>query len=225
MSEQVQKWMRIFLGILLFGSLWGALEATLGGLLAVVHFPQHGAVMANIGFLTMGAAFALYRRPGMPLGIAAVAASFKLLDVAIFQVPPLTRMVINPMVAIILEALAFEGVALLILRRWPRNVLAQAGAGAAGMLLSYAGIALAFNYLTQMGPRAMLTDPLGWVLQRGGFAAALALVALPLGLGLGGLLRRVERRIQPHPTLYYAGSVSVILLAVAAAVWGTLRLG
>lgn len=219
------KRMRLLLGILLFGSLWGALEATLGGVLAFFHIPHYGGIMANIGFLIMGAALALYKRPGMQLGIAVVAAAFKLLDVAIFHVPPVARMVLNPMVAIILEALAFEAVAVSILRRWPRKVLAQAGAGASGMLLSYGGIALAFNYLTRMGPQTILADPLGWVLRDGGFAAALALVGLPLGLGLGGLLGRVERRLRLHPALYYAGSIGLVLVALAAAVWGKLQLG
>jgi hypothetical protein len=51
-----------------------------------------------------------------------VATSFKLLDVALFHISPLAQMIINPMIAIVMEALAFELVTGLIWRRWPRNI-------------------------------------------------------------------------------------------------------
>lgn len=215
----------ILIGIIVFGSFWGALEATLGGTLALVHFPRHGAVMANIGFLVMAAAVMLYKKPGMQLGIGAVAASFKLLDVPIFHVPPFAQMIVNPMVAIIMEALAFEIVVGLILRRWPKSIFAQAGAGVLGIYLAYIGTVLSFLYLTHRGPHYILSDPWGFILKGGGFAALLALAAVPVGSWLGGLLDRIEHAIKLRPRLYYAGAGGLVLLCLAAAVWGTATLG
>jgi len=219
----IMKGLRLLIGIIVFGSLWGALEATLGGALA--NFPRHGAVMANIGFLIMAAAVALYKRPGMQLGIGMVAASFKLLDVVIFHVPPLAQMIVNPMMAIIMEALAFELAVGLVLRRWPRNIFAQAGTGALGVYLAYVGIALGFLYLTGRGPHYVLSNPGGFVLESGGVAAMLALVSVPLGSWLGGLLGQIERLTRLRPRLLYSGAAIFTLLCWLAAVWGTLTIG
>jgi len=225
MLERLREGVRYLLGVLLFGSLWGALEATLGGLLALIRFPHFGGTMANVGFLTMATAVALHGKPGMALGIGLVAASFKLLSVPIFGVSPLAKMIINPMIAIVLEALAFTLVVGLVLRRWPRNLLAQAGAGVGAMWLVYLGELFSFFYITQRVPRFILADPWGWVLTSGGFAAGLALVSVPLGGLLGRLLLRVKRAAEPRPALYYAGVIGLILLCIAAAIWGTLTLG
>jgi len=48
--------------VLLFGSLWGVLEATLGGALHLLHLPFKGQVMANIGFFIMAAVVATFPR-------------------------------------------------------------------------------------------------------------------------------------------------------------------
>jgi hypothetical protein len=213
---RIKERLYILMGVLAFGSLWGLMEATLGGVLA--NFPRHGAVMANIGFVLMAAAVALYRRPGLLPWIGVVAASFKLLTVPLFHVPPFARMVINPMVSIILEALAFS-LAIALLRRWyPRSQLAQAGAGALGMYLGYLGIGLAFLYLTRRGPANLVLWQ--FVLSRGSFAALLALAAVPLGSWLGRPLCRLERLAEQD-----AGAIACILLCLLGGVLGTLKLG
>lgn len=214
--------LRLLVGIAAFGALWGMLEATLGGALALIRFPHFGGTMANIGFIVMAAALATYGRPGMQLGIGGVAASFKLLNVPLFGVSPLAKMIVNPMVAIILQALAFELVVGPVWRRLPRNTLVWAGAGALAIFLAYVGQLLAFSYLTRQVPQFILADPWGWVLRNGGFAAVLALVSVPLGLGLGGLLRRAEGALALRPQLYYLGGLGFALLCLAAAVWGML---
>ena len=47
---------QILVGILLFGSIWGLLEATLGGFLHLVIFPNKGAIMSGIGIAIMASA-------------------------------------------------------------------------------------------------------------------------------------------------------------------------
>ncbi len=68
---------RLVIGALVFGSIWGFLEATLGGFLNLIIFPNKGAIMGGIGMAIMGAALAIYRKPAMLPGIGIVAASFK----------------------------------------------------------------------------------------------------------------------------------------------------
>ncbi len=65
---------RIIIGILVFGSIWGFLEATLGGFLHMIIFPNKGAIMSGIGVAIMASALTIYRKPVMLPGIGIVAA-------------------------------------------------------------------------------------------------------------------------------------------------------
>ena len=106
---------RLIIGILVFGSIWGFLEATLGGFLHMIVFPNKGAIMAGIGVAIMGSALAIYRKPSMTVGIGIVAAAFKLLDVWLFALPIASIHIINPAMAIIFESLAFSLVAVFLM--------------------------------------------------------------------------------------------------------------
>ena len=50
-NKQIDKYkpIHLLIGVLVFGSAWGFLEATLGGFLHVILFPNKGAIMAGIG--------------------------------------------------------------------------------------------------------------------------------------------------------------------------------
>jgi hypothetical protein len=92
---------------LLWGSVWGLGEATLGHLLHLARVPGlPGLVMASFAVWAMGRAAAGTRRnaAGTVMLTGAVAASFKLLDL----LAPGTDLaaVANPVQAILLEALA-----------------------------------------------------------------------------------------------------------------------
>ena len=94
MREDTENWLgkqriliHIIIGILVFGSIWGFFEATLGGFLNMIIFPNKGAIMSGIGVAIMGTALAIYKKPGMLPGIGIVAASFKLLNVWLLFVP------------------------------------------------------------------------------------------------------------------------------------------
>lgn len=212
--ERQKGSLEILIGVALFGSLWGALEATVGGLLHLVHFPYTGAIMANIGFTIMAAAVAIYGRPSLPLGIGLVAASFKLLDVLLLSLSPLARGVVNPAVAIILEALAFQLVVSLLWKPYLKSRLVRSGAGLLGMHLAYLGIASVFFYGLRQGPREVLS----FALRDGLLAGGLALLAVPLGQRLGELLMRVrEGLVLTSPRLYYGSAIGMVALCWLAA--------
>ena len=90
-NEHVAGWGRsllhLIIGILVFGSIWGFFEATLGGFLNLIIFPNKGAIMGGIGMAIMGCALAVYRKPAMLPGIGLVAASFKWLNAWLLFVP------------------------------------------------------------------------------------------------------------------------------------------
>ena len=100
-KDRQQSIVHLIIGILIFGSIWGFFEATLGGFLHLIIFPNKGAIMAGIGVAVMASALALYKRPSILPGIGIVAALFKLLDVWLFALPITSIHIINPATAII----------------------------------------------------------------------------------------------------------------------------
>ena len=214
-----------FFGILLFGSLWGALEATLGGLLANV--PNHGAIMGNIGIVILAAAVALYKRPSVSLAIGLVAASFKLLDVPLFGVAPFAKMIVSPMTAIVVESLAFATVVALAQRWYKRSTWARGALGAAAMYLNYALEALVFVYILHKGPPILISGHAGrFLLTDGSIAALLALLASPVGYAVGSRVKRALKQLaERKPRLAYSGATAGILICLVCAVWGTIAIG
>ena len=95
------------LSIALFGSIWGFIEATIGGALHIVHIPFTGTIMASIGFALLFAASRSGVKPSELALVSLVAASFKFFDAPLFGTPPFSMMIINPAVAIASQGLAF----------------------------------------------------------------------------------------------------------------------
>lgn len=119
----------ILIAVLVFGSIWGFLEATLGGFLHLIHFANKGAIMGGVGMSIMAAFVVTRRHPGLLIGVGSIAALFKLLSALVYGQPILAPFVINPAVAIILESLAFSVVVILLQNRFERNVLMRVTAG------------------------------------------------------------------------------------------------
>ena len=140
--EKVKKvsesgsFLRVVIGILVFGSIWGLVEATLGGALHLIHFTYKGAITGGIGMSIMATFVVMYRRPKLVFFIAAIAAMFKLLSAVIYGQPIFTPFVVNPASAILLEGLAFSLVASLLFKGFESSIKARIGAGVAAGYLS-----------------------------------------------------------------------------------------
>ena len=152
--------------ILLFGSLWGLLEATLGGLLHLAFVPFTGTIMASIGFAILFAAMRAGVRPaGLPF-VALVAAAFKLLDAPLFGLPLMTMTIVNPAVAIASQGFAFA----VLFARAPHasriHALAPRMLGAAALALTL------FNAISIFG--------FGWPTNQTQHPWNTALIQLPL---------------------------------------------
>jgi hypothetical protein len=111
------------------------LEATLGGALHLLHLPYKGQVMASIGFFIMAAAVTAGGHRLLPLAVGLVAASFKASDALLLSVPLAERMIVNPMTAILLEALAFQALYLAVTgrRRVPESAEARVAPDGSGV--------------------------------------------------------------------------------------------
>lgn len=128
--------LRVIVGILVFGSIWGLVEATLGGALHLVHFAYKGAITGGIGMSIMAAFVVMYRRPKLAFWIAVIAALFKPLSAVIYGQPIFAPFVVNPASAILLEGLAFSLVVSLLFKGFESSIKMRIGAGVAAGYLS-----------------------------------------------------------------------------------------
>lgn len=220
MEDRVDKRqgiIRVIIGILIFGSIWGFFEATLGGFLNMIIFPNKGAIMSGIGVAIMASALAIYKKPSMLPGIGIVAASFKLLNVWLLFVPISAVYIINPAMAIILESLAFGLVAVFVMNRIAKNAFVGVGAGALAGLMS----AVAYVYFAIYVMNAPVFQRMGvnsiaeFIANQGIVQAAFFGIFLPLGYQVGEKLAAITLPVLTRRSLYYGTSAAVICLC-----WG-----
>jgi hypothetical protein len=207
----------VIVGILVFGSIWGLFEATLGGFLNLIIFPNKGAIMSGIGVAIMASALAIYRKPAMLLGIGIVAASFKWFNAWLVFVPPNSVQIINPAMAIFLESLAFALVAAFLMDRITKNLLVGTGAGVLVGLVSATDYVYFAIYATHSPIFARLgIKSIGEFIAGNGIVqAAFFGIFLPLGYLLGEKLVAKTSPVLARRPLYYAASAAIIALC-----WG-----
>jgi len=94
--------------ILLYGFIWGIVEITLGTYLHFIHFPYKGHLLSAIGCSIVALYIIKHNNPRRSIWIGVVAASFKFLNIIIYNIPFLHRSIINPAISIIFEAIAIS---------------------------------------------------------------------------------------------------------------------
>ncbi|MFC2048312.1 hypothetical protein ACFLSK_02640 [Chloroflexota bacterium] len=218
-SKQIDRQgiVHLIIGILVFGSIWGFLEATLGGFLHMIIFPNKGAIMSSIGVAIMGLALAIYKKPSMMLGIGIVAASFKLLDVWLFALPVASIHIINPAMAIIFESLAFSLVAVFVMNRIAKNALVGIGVGVlVGLISATAWVYFAIYVMNAPAYARVVFTAGEFIANQGAVQAAFFGILLPAGY-LGGM--KLEAKTFPLLTrkkaLYYTTTMATIAIC-----WG-----
>ncbi len=211
------KLVSIVIGILVFGSIWGFFEATLGGFLNMIIFPNKGAIMGGIGMAIMSAFLAIYKKPLVLPFIGVVAASFKLLNIWLVFVPVSIVNVINPAMAIIIEATVFGLIAVVALKMMRRNPVASIGVGVLVGLIA----ATAYVYFAVYVTHAPIFKRLGissiqqFIAGSGVIQAVFFGIFVPAGYALGNKLANIKFAALSRPTLKYAVSAAVIV-----ACWG-----
>ena len=204
---------RLIIGVLVFGSIWGCLEATLGGFLNLIIFPNKGAIMSGIGMAIMGAALAIYRKPVMLPGIGIIAASYKWLNAWLLFVPPSAVQIINPAMSIVLEALAFSLVAIFLVSRMEKNVYNGVWAAVLAGLMS----AIAYVYFAVYVTHSPIFARLGiksigeFVTGNGVIQAVFCGVLAPLGYLAGKKLAAEISHVSARKSVYFAVSTTTVL--------------
>ena len=203
--------LRVVIGILVFGSVWGLVEATLGGALHLIHFTYKGAITGGIGMSIMAAFVVMYRRPKLAFCIAVIAALFKPLSAVIYGQPIFAPFVVNPASAILLEGLAFSLVVSLLFRGFESSIKTRIGAGVAAGYLSiilYGVLASAVG----MGNWASwgLAERVSSVLANGTGLAIVGTCLLLLGYLVGTKLRpNFWQLMTARPKAFYANNIAI----------------
>lgn len=211
---------RIIIGILVFGSIWGLFEATLGGFLNLIVFPNKGAIMGGIGMAIMGTALAIYQKPAMLPGIGVVAASFKWLNSWLLFVPASAIFIINPAMAIFLESLAFSLVVTFLMHRIDKNVYVGAWAAFLAGLISVT----AYGYFSVYIMHAPLFERMGvssvpqFIASHGAIQAVFFGLLAPLGYLVGKKLAATFPVFLHRPLYYYATSAAIICFCLIISV-------
>ena len=201
----------IIIGILVFGSIWGLVEATLGGALHLAHFAYKGAVTGGIAMAIMGAFVVMYRRPRLVLWLAVVAALFKPLSALIYGQPVFSPFVVNPASAILLEGLAFTLVVSLLFKGFESSIKARIAAGISAGYLSaifYAILASAVG----MGRWASwgMTERVTAALTDGTALAIAGTALLLLGYVASAKLRpNFWQFMTARPRAFYASTIAI----------------
>ena len=148
--EKRSSILKTLFAVLLFGGLWGIIEASLGTILhlPIVHrtmFLSSTTILVPIAYFLMGAC---YKKTGTwrsVLYMGLLAAGMKSISCAIFQ------MSFNPVFYILMEAMSM-GIALLVIR--PKNVISYQGLATfivANTLYLGASTFLRINIMTSTG--------------------------------------------------------------------------
>jgi hypothetical protein len=208
--------LRVVIGILVFGSIWGLVEATLGGALHLIHFAYKGAITGGIAMAIMAAFVVTYRQPKLVFWLGVIAALFKPLSAIIYGQPIFSPFVVNPASAILLEALAFTLVVSLLFRGFESSIKTRIAAGiSAGYLSSILYAILASS--VGMGNWASwdLTHRVTAALTDGTALAIVGTCLLLLGHLLGTRLRpNFWQFMTVRPKAFYTSTI-----AIAAFCW------
>ena len=199
-----------FIGVLVFGSIWGLLEATLGGALHLIHFPYKGAIMAGIGMSIMATFVAIHRRPSLLIGIGLVTVCFKPLSALIYGKPAFAPFVVNPATAILLEALAFSLVVSWLFKGFESSIKMRI---AVGVSAGYLGIILFAVLASVVGmgnwPSMGLTEKLTSMFSNGTGIAIIGTGLLLLGHMVGTQLRPKLWQLRTlKPKVFYASATA-----------------
>lgn len=120
--------------VLWFGSLWGAVEALIGGVLHATLPPTiPGKVMIVLATGLMAWSLKKTDKTWMPFAIALIAAPLKLFSAVVFSLPINAPAVLNPAFAILAEgvgfALVYAAASQLPAPKWTKFLVSGAGAG------------------------------------------------------------------------------------------------
>ena len=191
---------KLILGVILFGSIWGGLEALgISAMRGIESFPA-SPILALVAILILSASRMILKRPGTTLACGAVAAGFKALC--------LPQLMFCQVTAVLLTAAVLD-----IAFTWAesRKLSSWLSWGVVGMAASYA------NYLVFGLTNTYLLRNVFWlervhtipnyVLVSGSYAAVLSFFGIVLGRELGRRTEPLLGRLEQVKATAYSGGI------------------
>lgn len=197
----------VLVGILVFGSMWGLLQGTVGAAFgsfdaffkSQLHVCPCPLVGSLLGIPILAAALAIYKRPSMLAGIGLVAAPFSFIAVPIqhisaFTTAATTYPIINPIVSMVFTSIIFSIVAALAMKKYELTTPTLVVAGALSAFLSsvafiYTVVALGAPILT-----AVKLNALTYIATNGVIWTAISAATSPVGYMVAP---RLQLKISP----------------------------
>ena len=183
---------KLILGVILFGSIWGGLEALGIDVMRRIEFHPRSPVLALVGILILATARIVIRKPGSTLAIGVIAAGFKFLG--------LSQVFFCQIFAVVAQAAVFDLAFSLAERKdWLARPIHLGLVGLVGSYVNYAVFSLSQAYLfanpywTERG----LSGLFSWVFTEGSYAAILSFLGIIVGVNLG-------RKVAPAFTRWQA---------------------
>jgi hypothetical protein len=190
---------RLLIGILLFGSLWGAVECLLGDSLRDLGLPA-GTLMTVIALFMMVSSRKLYHQRGMQMGMALVAGTLRIFN-------PFGSCLFCSAVAIIAEGAVFEALLLMpyLNAFGTEDITSRLSAG---VVLGFATYFVGYVVIQVITP--LLTSAsfylndllvlLPRIVSQSTIAGFLTAVTLPLATYIGQLKLNLVKRELYYPT-------------------------
>jgi hypothetical protein len=171
---------KLILGIILFGSIWGGLEALGIEVIRSVGFRSSSPILALLGILILATARMVIRKPGSTLAIGTIAAGIKFLG--------LSQIFFCQIFAVMAQAAIFDlAFSLAEKKDWLTRPVHLGLVGFMGSYVNYVVFSLSQAYVfanpywTERG----LSGIFNWVLTSGSLAAVLSFLGIIAGVSLG----------------------------------------
>jgi hypothetical protein len=171
---------KLILVIILFGSIWGGLEALGIDVMRKVGFPSSSPILALIGILILAIARMVVRKPGSTLAIGVVAAGIKLLG--------LSQIFFCQIFAVVAQAAVFDLVFSLVERKdWFSRPIRLGLVGLVGSYVNYTLFSLSQAYIfsNPYWSERGISGLFSWIFTQGSYAAALSFLGIIIGVNLG----------------------------------------
>ena len=196
---------KLFVGIILFGSLWGFSEVILGSIIAEAGYPSGGLMTGFFAIPILILTRMIFKQPGMQLGMGLVAGSLRVFN-------PFVGCQICSAIAIIAEGALFEIIfyGLSTDLRELKNLTMQSSIGIISAYILFVGGYIVTQILTPIiaGSGFYLENLIVFmprILAAGILPALIATVTVPTVISLKKLDISIKDR------LYYPSAVSVSL--------------
>jgi len=171
---------KLIWGIILFGSIWGGLEALGIDVMRKVGFHSSSPILALVGILILATARMVIRKPGTTLAIGVIAAGFKFLG--------LSQVFFCQIFAVVAQAAVFDLAFSLAERKdWLARPIHLGLVGLVASYVNYTVFSLSQAYVfanpywTERG----LSGLFNWVFTEGSYAAILSFLGIIIGVSLG----------------------------------------